>query len=409
MKLFKHKMFADSIWMFMAQIVGVGSVLIINIILTRFFSVKDYGIYQFVLSLIAIGNIMTFPGGSQSVIKGAAKGYDKIFIKTLYISMISSSIVAVAFTIVGCFFYFKLNQYLIGILLAIGSFQLISMGLSFFDGFLIGKKKFTLSRQLYILFVLLKLLGVIAAVWLTQSIIVVLLTTVILQLLNSIIGCLLVKGFIDKNVKTNITTENNLLSLGWRMTFLFVFSTVATKVERVFLGVIHPELLALYHIGQMIPRIIKDNAKLFISVPAAHWISLSKKNNIIKIRKYWYVFVGGGSVLFLGILFLSPIVIPIFFSNKYIQSIWIVQWLSISLIFIFLQTMILNIVIYQGEESFYQKTQILGSLIKIVLLAVLMPLFLLKGIISAVVISDMIMFGIILFWFIKQCYLIKDE
>ncbi len=129
---------------------------------------------------------------------------------------------------------------------------------------------------------------------------------------------------------------------------------------------------------------------------------LSEKDNLEKIKKYWWIFVLLGTLLFLMMFLGSQYFIPLLFSNKFYDSIWIAKWLSVSLIFIFVQTMILNLAVYQGSEKFFQKIQILSSVLKLILYAILIPFYFLRGAVFSIIISELLIFIIVITWFFKK-------
>lgn len=400
MKLLKNKIIKDTSWIIISQVIGILATMALSSILTYSLTVNDYGSYQLMLSYVSIGSIISLTGFNQSITKSATKDYDNLLPRIFKISIKGSLTTQIVFLLIGIYLVFFENKIESGFLYIISSFYFITYSFNFFDSFLVGKKEFKLSRRLYVQNQILRLIAIGSVGFLFKNIVYVLLTDVIIQLIYTINGYIIAKKKINSEI-INIEFENELLKLGWRMTALSVLNFLSTKVEKLILGFLDPKYLAIYTIGEIIPRRIRDNSKQFLIVPVTHWASLSKDENISKLFKYWWLFILIGIFLFLFIYLSSFFLIPLLFSQKYVESIYITQLLAIPLIFIFLQTMILNMAIFQGSEKIYQNLQIFSTLIKLLLLYIFIPKFDIVGVAYSTIITETISFIIILAWFLK--------
>jgi len=399
--LSKNTMYKDTFWVITAQIAGIAIALCINVILTRFLSQTDFGYYQLTLAYVTIANFLTLPGFNQSNIKGGAKGYDNIFFPTLKYRALGSVVGIIIFLCIGSLFIFVWNKQTLGSLLLIGSLFFPIYPFLQFDSLLIGKRRFDLSRGLFVSSQVLRLLLIGGAAIITKNLKFVLLMTVITQAAYALVGFVVTQRIISR-VERNIKFEKGLLNLGIKMTLIGIWSAIAGRIERVILGMMDPKLLAVYHIGAIIPRKIRDNAKPILSVPSTHWLKLSKEENLSKVKKNWWKFVLFGSSLTILLWFTSPYFIPLLFGNKYLESIMITQWLSISITFIFLQTMILNVAVYQGEENFFIKLFVFQSILKVGLFSILIPHFKLNGAVASILSSEILICIISLVWFVNS-------
>jgi O-antigen/teichoic acid export membrane protein len=134
-----------------------------------------------------------------------------------------------------------------------------------------------------------------------------------------------------------------------------------------------------------------------------------------KLNKYWWLFVGIGILFFGFILLTADFIIPLLYSSTYKQSAMIAKWLSLSLIFIFLQTMISRFGLYQGSEKVVQYMTIGGSVLRIFLFVVLIPRFVIMGVIYSILLSEFVVFVGYLIWYgvearkIKGVYRMQDH
>ena len=87
-----------------------------------------------------------------------------------------------------------------------------------------------------------------------------------------------------------------MLKQGWQLSGLSVFNVLVGKIDRIILGVINPELLAVYYIGGVIPIKIRNTVKSLITVPLMHWAALNKKENLKKINQHILKFFRGSDI-----------------------------------------------------------------------------------------------------------------
>jgi O-antigen/teichoic acid export membrane protein len=394
-------MYKDTFWVTAAQIMGIAIALSINVILTRCLSKPDFGFYQLALAYVNVVSILTLPGFNQANIKGGAKSYDNIFFPTLKYRAIGSVIGIMVFLCVGSLFIFVWNREALGFLIIIGSLFFPICPFQQFDSLLMGKRRFDLSRGIFIVSEILRLLLIAIVAITTKNLRLIFITTIIAQAIHAL-GGFWITLKVMKLVKKNVQFEKKLLSLGIKMTLIGVWSIIAGRIERIMLGMMDPKFLAVYHIGAIVPRGIRGRAKPILSVPSTHWLKLSKMENLVKIKKNWWKFVLFGSLLAAFLWFTCPYFIPKLFGNQYMESVRITQWLSISMVFIFLQTMILNVAVYQGEENFFMKLFAFQSILKIGLFLILIPYFNLNGAVISILSAETIIFFVSLVWFINR-------
>ncbi len=394
-------MLKDSFWVFIAQGIGILSALALSAILARNLSIKDFGYYQLVLSYILLFNFVSLPGFSQATIKGAAKGNHSVIYLSYRYSLLGSLFGFAGCLIAGGYLYFFVELKTIGFLFMIGSVYFPLFSLNLFDSFLIGTRRFGLSRILMLINSLMGLIFIGAIAFFTKSLAAVFITAIVIKALYVFTGFLKTGKLIQRR-ELQESDSRYYIKFGWRMTFIGIFGTVSNQLEKVILGTLNPVYLSYYFIGALIPRKIRDNSKVLLSVPATYWITLSRAENIERIKRYWWVFVGIGFLCFVILYFGSPFFIPLVFGERYKESVWVTQWLSVSIIFTFLHLMILNIAAYQGDETFFTKIGITGSVLKMSLFLILIPPYKIHGVIISIVSTELIMFIIVLVWFIKN-------
>lgn len=394
-------MLRDSVWVFTTQGIRILAALALSAVLARNLSVKDFGLYQLVLSYIFLFNFVSLPGFSHVNIKSAAKGIDSVFYLSYRYSLLGSLFGFAGCLITGGILYFIFDSTTLGFLFMVGSVYFPLSTLNLFDSFLVGTRRFGLSRILMIINSLMGLIFIGAIAFFTKSLVAVFITAIMIKALYVFTGFLKTNKLIQRR-ELQESDSRYFIKFGLRMTFIGIFGTVSNQLEKVILGTLNPVYLSYYFIGSLIPRKIKDNSKAILSVPAIYWIKLSRSENIERVKQYWWIFAGAGFFCFCILYFGSPFFIPWIYGERYKEAVWVTQWLSFSIIFHFLNIIILNIVAYQGDEILLTRISVTGSILKIVLFLILIPLYQVQGIIASIVSTEVIMFIVVLVWFIKN-------
>ncbi len=183
-------MLKDSFWVFTAQGIGILSALALSAILARNLSIKDFGYYQLVLSYIILFNFASLPGFSQVNIKGVAKGIDSVLYLSYRYSLLGSLFGFAGCLIAGGYLYFFVELKTIGFLFMIGSVYFPLFSLNLFDSFLIGTRRFGLSRILMLINSLMGLIFIGAIAFFTKSLAAVFITAIVIKALYVFTGFL---------------------------------------------------------------------------------------------------------------------------------------------------------------------------------------------------------------------------
>jgi len=375
-------------------------------LLTRVLTIEDFGYFQLFLASVLGLSFFTFPGFNQVAIKGAAKGDDGVLLLSYQFRIYGGLFLSGVMAIAGFVFWWLEIKSPLGVLLMLGSLYILVLPLQTFDSFLIGKNRFDLSKLISVCVALLKLVIVGGIAWITIHLVYVIIAYIAVELFAVLAGQNITqKHIINKNLSDKY--RRYYRQYGFRMSGLAGLGVFSQRLEQIILGLLRPELLAVYNIGALIPKRIQSNIIPFLGVINVRWIKLSRPENVEKIKKYWWLFLGGGIVVFIAIWFIIPCIIPVFFGQDYLQSIWIARYLSFPLIFHFFYRSMINVAIYQGGEQFYTKIQIIFSALKIVLFLILVPVYQIPGAIIAYLSIEFFLFVTTLIWFISRILNVK--
>jgi O-antigen/teichoic acid export membrane protein len=382
----------------LVQFVGSVAAVGLNALLARSLTREEFGEYQLVLSWLAISHIICIPGFSQSNLKGASQGNDRILSLTVQSSRYGSLVGTTGFLAVGLWLMLVQQNARTGLLLLIAAPYFFSFSYGLFDSFLMGKQQYFQSRQLYLAHQIGRLLLLGSAALLSREVIVVLAADVVTQLTYTMIGYRVASRYKVERSRTP-EAEGALIRLGWKMTVAALATTVGSRIERVILGAMDPRLLALYHIGELVPRRVKDQGKPLLVVPITQWARMERVYHVEGIKKHWWIFGGLGILAFGVLFFASEYLITLVFSAEYAEAVWITRMLSFSLIFTFLEMMMLSVAIYQGAEDLFQRIQSGSAVLRIVLILALLPLFSIAGVVAATLTVDLLRFVVVSRWF----------
>ena len=398
----------DTFWVIVAQIIGIIGNMGLIVLLTNNLSKYDFGQFQLLITTVALSNVAALNGLNKSNLKGAAKGYDQILIKSLRLSLkftLPLMLLALAFALYK--YVFQEFDFFTLTVLAFGCFGVV-YSFNLYGSYLNGKRKFFHARLFSVLIVVFRFLVLgVGSIWFKDVAVLILLDFGI-QLLIAIIGMLYALSLADEKNKEIVDQSNeikNLVRLGWGFTGLAGFNLLASKMEKIILGAIDPISLASYQVGALVPNTIKSNVKTFISVPISYWVKLEAKDNSIVITKYWYLLVGLGIASFIFVVIFLKLILTLFFSADYSSSLGIGYILSLSLGFIFFANIISNFFIYQGYERILYKISIGFSLLKISTYALVIPMYGIYGLIYSIVTIETLSFLVLLFLFLR----VKDQ
>ena len=106
----KIKKYKNIIYIFFNEVSNALKGFLIILILSNFFSIKEFGIYSLLLNILAISTIFVLPRMSSTIITSIAKGFDKNYIlgiKELFKWSILGSLILI---ITSSYFIFLSNE-----------------------------------------------------------------------------------------------------------------------------------------------------------------------------------------------------------------------------------------------------------------------------------------------------------
>jgi O-antigen/teichoic acid export membrane protein len=260
-----------------------------------------------------------------------------------------------------------------------------------FDPILLGRRKFVASRVIALGSTLLQTVLIGGTAWLTNDLQCILVAFFVSRILSIAIGWLCAKKLLHHR-PANPGFMKELVAQGWRLSLLGVFGQCVNYVDQIIIGALDPSALALFHIGGLLPKRIREQLKGILVIPICCWGSESAATNIRKIKDNAMNLFLLGCVLVIGLYFALPYCIPLFFSEKYSEGVWIGQWLSLILVLNPLTIMIWSYDLYQGNGIYYAKQVTFVRVFTLVLQFIVIPIFHLEGAVACMLASELVSF-----------------
>lgn len=368
------------------------------VVLSRYFSVEDFGIYQLVLTFVAVISILKLTGIDmvlqRMIIKKNILFY-KYIQKKYYCYLI---ILWLIILLIALAVSFENKYYFIATLLI---FPFIMIERS--TPILLGLLKFKENRELVlfqscILFII-AVFGVFLKLSIKEYVLLYLISFSLIQLFKFIISSKKLNdiSLFQKN-KFELTNENkdkNIISTSIVNGYL----TISVYIDRLILGFLDPKLLAHLAISQILPIMIKDNIKVFLTPTYFKWVNVSDQNSIDKTLNYKFHFIILGLLFYLVVVFISEYFIIIFYGKNYKDAIFMMQILSIPIIFKFLESSISSSIVLLGKFDFYNIINIIFPTLKLLLSIGLIYFFSIWGAVIAIVSIEVIKSIYLYYWF----------
>lgn len=252
-------------------------------VLARLFSLESFGTYNYLISVVSILSIFSLNGISTVLHRLTLKNIEDAFWGMIFLSLSFSVLVAIiAFMFHDYIFeLFDIEE----INRELSIYLLISILISSFynyEGYLIGKNKYNITRLFNLLYSILNLLVSSIIAYSTLNVIYVFKGFII----NRIIFLIIPYIYIIWKFKPIF----NIKGLSNNINEIFIYSAgsgfinIISRLDNIIIGSYDLKLLAIYVASKEIPLQIKVNIKILLMSTANSWGILDKIDNLKKIR-----------------------------------------------------------------------------------------------------------------------------
>ena len=387
----------NGFWASLGQAIQIILAIALSVVLARFTSEKVLGQYNFLLSILTIFSIISFPGVNISLLRAIARKKHGTYKRAVKFSFLWSLAAVPLLLLTGAYYYFYANRVIgIGIFIASGFFPFL-FPFTKWDTLYQGQSKFNLST-LYGSLKVIIIAGFVSfsVFWGKDN-----LTLIFLSYLfaNTIVNI----GFYIISVKH---IKNNEVEDGWKksaykLSLISAISLIYDHADKIIIGIfLEPEKLAVYSIAVSIIIYLRTGIKMIIRVLMPKLFAAD--NNLLRrvLRKYATLFFLFLVALSTILYFVFPFVINILYSSKYDSSVFFAQLYLISVPATGLVMFLQNYLIAFSAETLMIKVKTVFTGLNLLLYLLMIPYF---GILGAVI-SSVIYYNLLFIVFSYYAY-----
>lgn len=370
-------------WLTFGQVIASGAALILSIAFANLLPKEDYGNYRYILSLFSIFIIFSLSGTNTSIIQAVAKGAEGSFWK-IFKAKIKWSLLGSVFSIIFSAYYLLQNNTLIGYsLLIIAIFLPWFEASNLYQSLLHGRKNFR-SATTWINFNSgLSLIIMLSVLWLTDNILIILITYLGSHILLQLIATWLT----IKQNPLNKKNEDKSLKFGIHLSLMEIFKTISGQIDKIlvfhYLGAGN---LALY---AFIIAPISQSKSFILNIKSLALPKLSQakteeavQNLPAKIRKL--------EVLVVIIIAIYIIMAPFLFKTllpQYIEAVPYSQIYAITLLFL-PRSLLSTLMVAKIKQKELYSIRLIAPLWKIIILFIFLKYWGLWGMVWGTILSE---------------------
>lgn len=372
--------------------------LLLSIAFARLVSKELFGQWNYIISMVGLLAIFSLPGINEAIVQAVARGYDKTLVTGTKEKFKWSILGSLALLGIGIY-YFLVGSEVLGKCFIISSFAFpFYKNLDIYISFLTGKQAFNQVAKYRIITETLAILATLMALYFTRNLVII--------VSASLAAHSLIHGYFFRLTSRKIVNESQdaqAISFGKHLTLLNVFQMIsAIDSIKILIGVMLSfSELAIYSVARGFQEIILSFMGFTATLSYPKLSEMSQEDAYAAVRKKLpYLIVG--TVITCGILIaLCPYIIPLFYSEKYIDSVLYAQILLGALIF-GIPAAIFNRALFPAQREIRKlyKVRIILPLVRLALVVALTLPYGLLGVVLAQLISNI--FALVYSWLLAR-------
>ena len=369
------------VWLGVGQAITMISAFLSSVAFANLLPVETYGIYKYIFSLIAIISIPTLSGVSTAIIQAVSSGSEATLFTATRTKMrwgILSALLSIALAV---YYYIGGNISLSVCFFVAAIFLPLTDPLNAYTSYLNGKKNFKLITKFNIInqFVVLAVMAV--TIWRTNNIwLIILLYYLVNTTANAFFYYLTLR--LDP---PNKKIDKEAISYGKHLTVMNIIAIIAGQVDKIFIWhYLGAAKLAVYAlsmapIDQINSGLLKNTIALAMPKLSANEGEALKKTFPPKVLKFTALTMLAALIY----IILAPIIYKLLFP-KYLASIIYTRFYAITLAILPLSLFNTALTAQKQKKKLYFISYS-ASIIKIILLAILLPKYGVAGAIGAII------------------------
>jgi len=352
----------NGFWVMTAQLVNLTASLAMSVIFVRYLSKETFGEYQLLLSFFGIVAIVSYSGLNTSIMRSVANGFDYSYVKAVNFSFRKSLFAIPIFFIISAWYYFKGKPELSIVLIAAGLFFSFIYAHNKWAAYNRGRAEFDkVAKQQVLQNITLNFLLIIAVVLFSQNLFVIAGVYIVINA-----GFHTLWHFKTKKTISNRKVDVDCIPYGKYMTRVGLFSIFISYFDKIIIGIIDVEVLAVYAIALKLFEIIKQLIKSFYSISSPKF---AKKNIKIENTKIFTLLFAGVFATTL-LYFVSKPAIIYFYTDNYTEVANIFR----KLIFVLPLVFVSPLFAYKANAQ-KDKKRIVRTFIWVPILAIILSVF----------------------------------
>ena len=357
-------------WLTLAKVFSTFSSFATSIAFANLLPASTYGIYRYVLSLLVVLTIPTLSGIDTAVTRAIAQGKDATFIPAFWTKVRWGTLAGIASLIVSAYYYLRGDLTLVFCFLIAAVFLPFMDPMILYNAYLIGKKDFAVSTKYQMITNLVAASVIIVLLFLTKNIFLLVIVYFLVYCSMRLIFTLLTVKKIGVPPKEDSPT----LTYGKHISLMNILAIVSTSFDKILIfNYMNAATLAGYYIAmapfKQVQGIVSNLNTLALPNFAKNDLATLKKTLPKKILKSYVPIL----IIIITYSALSYFFFNIFY-HKYLGFVILSDLLMLQLLFnptSFLYTALIAL----GKKNQMYIYSTFYSVVRILLLLIMVPLF----------------------------------
>ncbi|MFH1255390.1 MAG: oligosaccharide flippase family protein [bacterium] len=368
------------IWMSLGQIISSAAAFLLSLAFANLLPKETYGFYKYIMSLASLLAISTLPGMATAVSRAAAIGQEGALIPAVKTKIKWGLLGSLSSLILALYYFLQANNALTISFLIVSIFLPLMDSFGLYSPYLSGKKMFGLNAKLGAAGQVLTIALMIIVIWLSKNLYLLILAYFAS---NTFFNFLTLKYILNKR-KPNANIDAKTISYGKKLSFMNVLTSISGSLDKIMLWhYLGAASVAVYSLAQAPINQASSFFKTILSLAFPKMAAADdediKKTLPGKMAKFFVLMLACVIIYIIAAPFLFKILFP-----KYVEAVNYSRIFSLTLLF-FPQKLIGTALEAKAQTKSLYFISISNSIVRIILLAVLLPLYGIYGAIWAIV------------------------
>jgi len=360
---------------------------LLSIALARLLPKEVYGDYRYVLSIFELLAIFSLQGINGAIVQGVARGFEGTVKDGLKTKLRWSLLGSLASIIIGTYFWLKGNTDFTISFLIVAAFLPLMKGSEIYQSLLDGKKLFNRRVRYSIIIQIFYIFTFLLILLLTKSLVIIIFAYFFSVTL--IRTYFLIKSF--KKFLQNNSSDPEIIKYGKNVSLIGVIGLISQQIDKILLfHFVGPVKLAIYSFATLpidhLRSPLQSIQEIALPKLATRSVEEIKKTLPKKLLKASLLIL----LAIISYILFVPYVYKIFFP-QYLDAVSYSRLFCLDLLVFPISMMMLALYAKMKTKELY-RVNVLNSIIEIVLITILTPLYGIVGVIAARLISRIFYF-----------------